>query len=79
MGSLVFLEPHPRLSGLGRNSFPDQTGKPIRCTSYGQALYSLPGSKLNSKDASGWFKVFFQGLDNPLFFPYTGCGNLKTQ
>jgi hypothetical protein len=55
---------------LADNSFPDQTGKRIKCTSYGQALYSLPGSKLNLKDASGWFKVFHRGLDNPLFLPY---------
>jgi hypothetical protein len=33
-------------------------------------LYSLPGSKLNLKDAFGWFKVFYRGLDNPIFFPY---------
>jgi hypothetical protein len=33
-------------------------------------LYSLPGSKLNLKDASDWFKVFYRGLDNPLFLPY---------
>jgi hypothetical protein len=33
-------------------------------------LYSLPGSKLNLKDALGWFKVFYRGLDNPIFFPY---------
>jgi hypothetical protein len=33
-------------------------------------LYSLSGSKLNLKDALGWFKVFYQVLDNPLFFPY---------
>jgi hypothetical protein len=33
-------------------------------------LYSLPGSKLNLKDALGWFKVFYRGLDNSLFFTY---------
>jgi hypothetical protein len=55
---------------LADNSFPDQTGRCIRCTSYGQALYSLLGSKLILKDALGWFKVFYQGLENPLFFPY---------
>ncbi|KAK1665944.1 hypothetical protein QYE76_054103 [Lolium multiflorum] len=38
---------------------------------YGQALYSLPGSKLIPQEASKWFSIFFQGLDNPLFFPYT--------
>jgi hypothetical protein len=55
---------------LADNSFPDQLGRRIRCTSYGQALYSLPSRKLNLKDALGWFKVFYQGLDNTLFFPY---------
>jgi hypothetical protein len=44
---------------LADNSFPDQTGRRIRCTSYGQALYSLLGSKLNIKDALAWFKVFY--------------------
>jgi hypothetical protein len=38
---------------LADNSFSDQTGRHIRCTSYGEALYCLPGSKLNLKDASG--------------------------
>jgi hypothetical protein len=33
-------------------------------------LYSLLGSKLNLKDALGWFKVFYRGLDNSIFFPY---------
>jgi hypothetical protein len=60
----------PNFPVLDDNSFLDQTGRHIRCTSYGQALYSLPGSKLNLKDASGWFRVFYWGLDNPLFFPY---------
>jgi hypothetical protein len=40
----------PNFPVLADNSFPDQTGRRIRCTSYGQALYSLPGSKLNLKD-----------------------------
>jgi hypothetical protein len=35
---------------LADNSFPDQTGRHFRCTSYDQALYSLPSSKLNLKD-----------------------------
>jgi hypothetical protein len=26
---------------------------------------------LNPKDESGWFKLFIQGLDSPLFFPYS--------
>ncbi|KAK1608931.1 hypothetical protein QYE76_032604 [Lolium multiflorum] len=61
----------PNFPRLATRTFPDATGKQIRCTSYGQALYSLPGSKLIPQEASEWFSVFFQGLDNPLFFPYT--------
>jgi hypothetical protein len=68
---LYFQSYIPNFPVLADNSFPDQTGRCIRCTSYCQALYSLPGSKLNLKDALGWFKVFYQVLDNPLFFPYT--------
>jgi hypothetical protein len=67
---LYFQSYIPNFPVLADNSFPDQTGRCIRCTSCGQALYSLPGSKLNLKDALGWFKVFYRGLDNPLFFPY---------
>jgi hypothetical protein len=33
-------------------------------------LYSLPDSKLNPIDASSWFRVFYQGLDNPIYLPY---------
>jgi len=51
-------------------SASNEDGKPIRCTSYGQALYGLPGSKLNSGDAANWFRTFYKGLDNPLFFPF---------
>jgi hypothetical protein len=40
-------------------------------------LYNLPGSKLNLKDASGWFKVFYRDLDNPLFFPYAASKNFE--
>jgi hypothetical protein len=40
-------------------------------------LYSLPGSKLNLKDALGWFKVFYQGLDNPIFFPYAASDSFE--
>jgi hypothetical protein len=32
---------------------------------------------LNLKDASGWFKVFYRGLDNPLFFPYAASENFE--
>jgi hypothetical protein len=56
---------------LANNSFPDQSGRRIRCTSFGQALYSFPGSKLNPTDASSWFRIFYRGLDNPIFLPYT--------
>jgi hypothetical protein len=56
---LYFQSYIPNFPVLADNSFPDQTGRRIRCTSYGQALYSLPGSKLNLKDASGWFRVFY--------------------
>ncbi|KAK1699082.1 hypothetical protein QYE76_015779 [Lolium multiflorum] len=34
----------PNFPRLAACTFPDATGKEIRCTSYGQALYSLPGS-----------------------------------
>ncbi|KAK1609942.1 hypothetical protein QYE76_033615 [Lolium multiflorum] len=61
----------PNFPRLATRTFPDATGKQIRCTSYGQALYSLPGSKLIPQETSKWFSIFFQGLDNPLFFPYT--------
>jgi hypothetical protein len=74
---LYFQSHTPNFPVLTDNSFPDQTGKRIRCTSYGQTLYNLPGSKLNLKDASGWFKVFYRGLDNPLFFPYTTSENFE--
>jgi hypothetical protein len=40
-------------------------------------LYSLLGSKLNIKDASGWFKVFYRGLDNLLSFPYAASENFE--
>ena len=73
---LYFQQQIPNFQGLTTNSFPDESGKPIRgkpirCTSYGQALFSLPGSKLNSTDAAKWFKIFYKGLGNPLFFPFT--------
>jgi hypothetical protein len=40
-------------------------------------LYSLPGSKLSFKDALGWFKIFYRGLDNAIFFPYTVSDNFE--
>jgi hypothetical protein len=74
---LYFQSHIPNFPVLADNSFSDQTGRHIRCTSYGQALYSLPGSKLNLKDASGWFRVFYRGLDNPLFFPYAASDSFE--
>ena len=68
---LYFQHHIPNFQGLTENSFPDESGKPIRCTSYGQALFSLPGSKLNSADAANWFRIFYKGLDNLLYFPFT--------
>jgi hypothetical protein len=50
---LYFQSYIPNFSVLANNSFPDQTGRRIRCISYGLALYSLPDSKLNLKDALG--------------------------
>jgi hypothetical protein len=40
-------------------------------------LYSLPGSKLNLKDALDWFKVFYRGLDNTLFLPYAASDSFE--
>jgi hypothetical protein len=74
---LYFQSYIPNFFVLDDNSFPDQTGRRIRCTSYGQALYSLLGSKLNLKDALGWFKVFYRGLDNPIFFPYAASDSFE--
>jgi hypothetical protein len=53
VGFLYFQNHIPNFPVLTDNSFSDQTGKRIRCTNYGQALYSLPDSKLNLKDVSG--------------------------
>jgi hypothetical protein len=55
---LYFQSYIPNFPVQADNSFLNQTGRRIRCTSYGQALYSLPGSKLNLKDASGWSESF---------------------
>jgi hypothetical protein len=74
---LYFQSYIPNFPVLPNNSFLDQTGRRIRCTSYDQALYSLPGSKLNLKDTLGWFKVFYRGLDNPLFFPYVASDSFE--
>src|SRR3954465_13176073 len=68
---LYFQNHVPNFPLLESCTFPDVKGKQIRCTSYGQALYRLPGSKLTPQEASKWFSIFFQGLDNPIFFPYT--------
>jgi hypothetical protein len=74
---LYFQSYIPNFHVLTDNSFSDQTGRRIRCTSYGQALYSLPGSKLNLKDALGWFKVFYRGLNNPIFFLYAASDSFE--
>ncbi|KAK1644945.1 hypothetical protein QYE76_062750 [Lolium multiflorum] len=74
---LYFQNQIPDFPPLTTCTFPDVNGKDIRCTSYGQALYGLPGSRLIPKEAAGWFKIFFQGLDNPLFFPYTESANFE--
>jgi hypothetical protein len=68
---LYFQDFIPDFPALAYNSFPDQSGRRIRCTSFGQALYSLPGSKLNPSQASSWFRIFYRGLNNPIFLPYT--------
>jgi hypothetical protein len=68
---LYFQNHIPNFPVLANNSFPDQSGRRIRCTSFDQALYSLPGSKLNPTDTSSWFRIFYRGLDNPIFLPYT--------
>jgi hypothetical protein len=33
-------------------------------------LLQSPGIKLNPLDASRWFRIFYKGLDNPIFLPY---------
>jgi hypothetical protein len=67
---LYFQSSDPDFPSLVGNSFPDLSGRLIRCTSFGQALYNLPGGKLNPLSASRWFKIFYKGLDNPNFLPY---------
>ena len=49
---LYFQHQIPNFQNLTKNSFPDENVKPIRCTSYGQALFSLPGSRLNPIELS---------------------------
>ena len=67
---LYFRNSFPDFPILADSSFPDQADKPIRCTSYGQALYGLPGSKLSPELAVAWFRVFFRGQSNPFLLPY---------
>jgi hypothetical protein len=67
---LYFQDFIPDFPSLANNSFPNQSGRQIRCTSFGQALYSIPGGKLNPSDASRWFRIFYRGLNNPIFLPY---------
>jgi hypothetical protein len=68
---LYFQNHIPNFPVLANNSFPNQSERRIRCTSFDQALYNLPGSKLNPTDTSSWFRIFYRGLDNPIFLPYT--------
>jgi hypothetical protein len=68
---LYFQDFIPNFSSLTNVSFPDRSGRQIRCTSFGQALYSLPSGKLNPSYASQWFRIFYRGLNNPIFLPYT--------
>jgi hypothetical protein len=49
---LYFQDFIPNFPVLANNSFPDQSERRIRCTSFGQALYSIPGSKLNPSAVS---------------------------
>jgi len=44
---------------LATLSSPDSDGKLIRCTSYGQALYLLLGSRPDEKETAKWFKLFY--------------------
>jgi hypothetical protein len=74
---LYFQSYTPNFHVLADNSFPDQTRRRIRYTSYSQTLYSLPGSKLTLNDALGWFNVFYWGLDNPIFFPYAASDSFE--
>src|ERR1043165_1287413 len=67
---LYFQHHIPDFPLLASCTFPNAKGRQARCTSYGQALYSLAGSKLIPQEAARWFNIFFQGLENPLFFPY---------
>jgi hypothetical protein len=68
---LYFQDFIPNFPSLANNSFSDQSERQIRRASFGQALYSVPGGKLNASDASRWFRIFYKGLDNPIFLPYT--------
>jgi hypothetical protein len=77
LAHLYFQSYIPNFPVLADNSFPDQTRRCIRCTSYDQALYSLPDNKFNLKDVSGWFRVFYRGLDNPLFFSYAASDSFE--
>jgi len=58
-------------------SFPDPAGKLIRCTSYGQALYRLPGSKAGEKETSKWFKLFYDDKTQISFSVYSESENFE--
>lgn len=74
---LYFRGHVPKFPILSSRSFPTPSGDKIRCTGYGQALYSLPGRKQSPSEAADWFRVFFQGLADPDFFPYTDAENFE--
>ena len=52
-------------------SFPDSDGKLIRCTSYGQALYWLPGSRPDEEETAKWFKLFYHDITRVSFSVYS--------
>jgi hypothetical protein len=76
---LYFQNFIPDFPALADNSFPDQSGRRIRCTSFVQALYSLPGSKLNPSQASSWFRIFYRGLTTLSCFPILILKFLRTR
>jgi hypothetical protein len=74
---LYFQDFIPNFPSLANNSFPNQSGRQIRCTSFSQALYSLPGSKLNPSDASQWFRIFTRAWTTPLSSPMLSLKSLR--
>ena len=64
----------PRLVDL---SFPNPAGNPIRCTSFGQALYRLPGSRPDEKETAKWFKLFYHDQTQISFSVYSESVNFE--